>query len=323
MTEQLGWGLVGCGDISKKRVAPALRDLANVRFVGVSRKQPDLAADFAAEFDAEKSYPDWTEMLADPAIEAVYVATPVHLHEPITVAAAEAGRHVLCEKPMALTLGECDRMIEAAADAGVHLGIAYYRRFYPVLKRIEEILESRLIGDPVQVRMDAFEFYDPPPSDPRHWFLEKKYAGGGPMFDFGCHRIEVLLRLFGAPDEVRGGTWNVRLEREVEDTAVAVMHFPTGPLALLSVTHAAFESRDTLSIYCTKGSIHVPVLNQGQLRLVTPAGEVREDHPPEPNLHLPLIDDFTRAVQAGRPPLVDGTAGRMVNQVLDRIYDGF
>jgi predicted dehydrogenase len=288
----------------------------------VSRKQSELASDFAAEFDAEKSCADWQELLSDPAVQAVYIATPVHLHEPITVAAAKSGRHVLCEKPMALNLDECDRMIGAASAAGVHLGIAYYRRFYPVLERIEEILESRLIGDPVQVRMDAFEFYNPPPSDPRHWFLEKQYAGGGPMFDFGCHRIEVLVRLFGTPDEVRGGTWNVRLDREVEDTAVAILHFPKGPLALLSVTHAAFESRDTLEILGTEGSIHVPVLNKGQLRLVTRAGEVWEDHPPDPNLHLPLIDDFTRAVLSGRSPAVDGTVGKLVNEVLDQIYAG-
>ena len=320
MTGQLGWGLVGCGDISRKRVAPALRDLATARFVAVNRKQPDRAAGFAAEFGAERWYSDWTALLSDPEVEAVYIATPVHLHEPITVAAAEAGKHVLCEKPMAITPPQSDRMIAAARRSSVPLGVAYYRRVYPVLRRLDEILASGLIGAPVQVRIDAFEFYNPPPSDPRYWFLQKQYAGGGPMFDFGCHRIEVLLRLFGEPDGVEGRTWNLQLNREVEDSALAVLHFPQGVVAVLSVTHAAFESRDTLEIIGTKGSVHVPVLNKGQLRIVTPGGEAWEDHPPHPNLHLPLIEDFTQAVLEGRDPAVDGGVGKRVNQILEQIY---
>ena len=116
MTRRVGWGLVGCGDISRKRVAPALRDLDNCELVAVSRADAARAESFAKEFGAKRWHADWRELLKDPEVEAVYIATPVHLHAEPAAAAAEAGKHVLCEKPMALTVADCERM-NAAAEA--------------------------------------------------------------------------------------------------------------------------------------------------------------------------------------------------------------
>jgi len=318
--KKLGWGLIGCGDIARKRVAAAIRDLRAGDFVGVCRGQAGRASEFAREFGARRWYVDWREMLSDPEIAAVYVATPVHLHAPITIAAADAGRHILCEKPMALSLQECSQMIAAARANDVFLGIAYYRRYYPILSRIEEILASGTIGAPVLARFDAFESYDPAPDDPRHWFLQKEYSGGGPMFDFGCHRIEVLLRLFGDPDSVEGRTWTLQLRREVEDTALALLRYPQGLVAQITVSHALSESRDTLEILGTKGSIKVPILNKSRLEIITRDGTIIEDHPPHPNLHFPLIEDFTNSVLQRREPLVNGEVGRAVNRILERVY---
>jgi predicted dehydrogenase len=95
----VSFGLIGCGDIARKRVAPALRDLSSCELVAVSRAQTSLAASFASEFGAKRWYPDWLDLLTDKEIQAVYIATPVHLHAEQTIAAAEAGKHVLCEKP--------------------------------------------------------------------------------------------------------------------------------------------------------------------------------------------------------------------------------
>src|SRR6266849_10469983 len=109
----LKWGLIGCGDIAQKRVAPALRDLPNCQLHAITRFQADLAESFANKFGARKSYRTTDELLADKEIEAVFIATPVYLHAVQTIAAAEAGKHVLCEKPMAVKLSDCDRMIAA------------------------------------------------------------------------------------------------------------------------------------------------------------------------------------------------------------------
>jgi predicted dehydrogenase len=319
---KVGWGLIGCGDIARKRVAPALRDLGNCELVAVSRADAARAEAFAGEFGARRRHADWRGLIEDPEVEAVYVATPVHLHAEQTVAAAEAGRHVLCEKPMALSVAECERMNAAARANGVRLGVAYYRRFYPAVERVRAILGSGEIGAAVVAQMNAFERFEPGPDHPRRWLVEKRLSGGGPMFDFGCHRVEVLLNLLGRAVEVKGLTSNAVFEREVEDTASALVRFEGGAQAVLTVTHAAREPRDTLEIFGGEGSVRVDVLNEGRLRIRTAGGEREEVHAPHPNLHQPLIEDFARAVVEGRAPRVDGAAGQAVSEVLELIYKG-
>jgi predicted dehydrogenase len=316
----IGWGLIGCGDIARKRVAPALRDGRGSGLVAVSRAQAALAEPFAREFGASAWYAEWRELLGDARVDAVYIATPVHLHAPQTLAAAEAGKHVLCEKPMALNPGECDRMIAACRANGVKLGVAYYRHFYPAIARIKNLLASRAIGDVVLAQINAFEAFNPPPGHPRHWFVEPAKAGGGPMFDFGCHRLEVLLNILGPVRRVTSVVANVVLARDVEDTAVAALQFESGACATVTVTHAAAEPQDTLVVFGTDGSLHMPVLNAGRIRIANGADERVESHPPASNLHQPLIDDFVEAVLNDREPSVSGETGRTVADVEDRIY---
>jgi predicted dehydrogenase len=114
-----------------------------VELIAVNRgRRRSWRQSFAREFGARRWYVDWRELLADAEVEAVYIATPVDLHAEQTIAAAEAGRHVLCEKPMAMNTAECDRMIAACEANGVRLGIAYYRHFYPVMRRMKELIGS-------------------------------------------------------------------------------------------------------------------------------------------------------------------------------------
>ena len=318
---KLAWGLIGCGDIARKRVAPALRDLAECDLVAVSRGRGELAESFAREFGAKKWHSNWRELLQDDEIDAVYVATPVDLHAAPTIAAAEAGKHVLCEKPLALTVGECDQMLAACRANNVKLGVAYYRHFYPVVGRIKEVIESGEIGTPTMAQINAFEWFNPASDHSRAWLLNRQRAGGGPMFDFGCHRIEVLTNIFGPITKVKAMTANVLFAREVEDTATALFQFERGPCGVLTVTHAAHEPQDTLRIFGSQGSIHVPVLNEGTLRVVSTQDERIESHPPAANWHAPLIQDFVAAVFDDREPTVNGETGRSVAMIEERIYD--
>lgn len=318
--QSVRWGLIGCGDIARRRVAPAFGALPDCELVAVSRAHADRAEAFAREFGAQRWYVDWRQLIEDADISAIYVATPVHLHAAQTIAAAEAGKHVLCEKPMAMSAAECDRMIAACAANDVRLGVAYYRHFYPVVERIKAILRAGEIGRPVLAQMNAFERFDPEPSHPRRWLIEKRLSGGGPMFDFGCHRIEVLLNLFGRVEEIRGLSGNHLFEREVEDTASALLQFEGGPQALLAVTHAAREPQDTLHIFGSEGSIHAPVLNAGIASISTAAGDRVETLQPHANVHQPLLDDFAQAVRQGRDPHVNGKIGREVAVVEEEIY---
>jgi predicted dehydrogenase len=323
MTTRIRWGLIGCGDIARKRIAPALREHPNCDLHAVSRAQSDQAKSFAKEFGAPAWYQTWEELIADTAIDAIYIATPVHLHAVQAIAAARAGKHVLCEKPMAMNVLECDQMIRAARENGIRLGVAYYRHFYPVVRRVRELIELGEIGVPVLAQINAFEWFDPEPSHPRQWLLEKQFSGGGPMFDFGCHRIEVLIHLFGRPNLTRSIISNALFDRNVEDTATALFEFETGMQAVLSVTHGAFEPQDTLDIFGSKGSLHVRALNEGALTLKTSEGARDEFRPPAANLHLPLINEFVQGLLNDSDFEVDGLAGREVARVEEDIYHQF
>jgi predicted dehydrogenase len=314
------WGLIGAGDIVRKRVAGALRDARDSELVAVSRARADLVERFAREIGAPRWHASWRELVIDPEVDAVYVATPVRLHAEQTIAAAEAGKHVLCEKPMAMNAAECDRMIAACRANNVRLAVAYYRRFYPAVRRAAEIIASGEIGEPVFAQMIASEPFDPRPGAPRFWLVQRSESGGGPMADFGCHRVEVLLHLLGPVRQVQSLVASVVLRREVEDTAVALLRFERGACAVVAVTNAAADRQDTLDLFGSKGSIRIASLNGGEIVVHAGGQDRRELRPPPPNVHVPLVEDFVSAVRGRRDPTVDGQAGRAVAIVQDEIY---
>ncbi|MEP6847883.1 MAG: Gfo/Idh/MocA family oxidoreductase [Acidobacteriota bacterium] len=316
----LKWGLIGAGDIARKRVAPALLDLPNCELVSISRSRSDLAEAFAKEFGVRKWFADWREQITDDEIDAVYIATPVYLHADQTIAAANAGKHVLCEKPMALDTKECNEMIAACMANNVKLGIAYYRRFYPLIVRVREIIQAGEIGRITVAQINAFEYFDPPPDHPRRWLLDRSKSGGGPLIDFGCHRIEILTHLFGAIVQNEAIVSNEIFSREVEDTVSVLLRFENSVSASVTVTHAAIEPQDTLDIYGTRGSIHILILNGSEMTIRS-GGDARvEIHKPTANVHQPLIEDFTSSVLSGREPQVDGETGREVSRLIEDIY---
>jgi predicted dehydrogenase len=315
-----GWGLIGAGDIARRRVAPAMRDSPTSTLVAVSRARSELAAAFAAEFGARRWHARWQDLVADAEIDGVYVATTVDLHAAQTIAAAAAGKHVLCEKPMAMTAAECDRMMAACRANGVTLGVAYYRRFYPSIARVKAIIGAGEIGAPVWAQMNALEWFDPAADHPRGWLLQRARAGGGPMMDFGCHRIEILVNLFGSARRAAGVTAAVVFDRDVEDTAAVLLQFESGPCASVAVTHAVRDRQDTFDLFGTRGSIRCGNLNTGDLRIVVDGQERVEMHPPAANVHLPLIEDFVQAVATGRQPAVTAEVGRHVAAIEDQIY---
>ncbi len=314
------WGLIGCGDIAKRRVAPAIVDLEQNELMAISRQNKKRLGEFAEEFMVPKIHNKWQELVKDPDINAVYVATPVYLHAPMTLAAAEAGKHILCEKPMALTVNECEKMIQACRTNRVQLGIAYYRHYYPVLERVKDILKSGEIGEIIYVTMTIFSYFNPEPDAPRAWLNVKAKAGGGPLYDIGSHRAEVFHHLFGLPASVHGITSTQAFKRDVEDTATAIYQYKKGFHVILNVTHAAKEKQDTLDIYGSEGSVHIPDLNLGNLHFWSPHEKREESHPPHTNLHQPLIEAFSTALIEKRPFAVNGEVGRDVNLMLEEVY---
>ena len=318
----LRWGVIGCGDIATRRVIPALQELPNCELQAVARANKDLVEDYAKEVGADRWYLHWRNLVRSESIDAVYIATPVCAHEEQAIAAAEEGKHVLCEKPMAMNSDACERMIQACRKNNVLLGVAYYRHFYPVIRRVKEIIASGEIGKVVLAQIDVFEWFDRKPGEPRYWLLEKEKAGGGPMMDIGCHRIEVLQNLFGRVKDVQASSYHLHFDREVDDTAYVSMLFESRTHAIVRVTHAVQEPRDSMEIQGTDGSISIPVLNEGNLTVKTTDGERTESCPPHSNVQLPLIEDFTSAVLKNKQPEVGGRIGKDVAKVTDVVYPG-
>ena len=142
------------------------------------------------------------------------------------------------------------------------------------------------------------------------------------MADFGCHRLEVLLHLLGPVARVTSVVANVALDREVEDTAAALLHFERGACGTVVVTNAAAERQDTLDVFGTLGSIRIASLNTGEAIVRIGAEDRIEPHPPAANVHVPLVEEFVDALESGRNPAVDGVAGRAVAAIQDDIYAG-
>jgi predicted dehydrogenase len=186
--------------------------------------------------------------------------------------------------------------------------------------RIRELIASGAIGRPVFAQMIASEPFDPAPGDARHWLVQPAQSGGGPMADFGCHRVEVLLNLLGPIASVSSVLTNAALDRKVEDTAASLLKFESGACALVAVTNAAADRRDTLEILGSRGSIRAASLNAGDVTLRIGEEERVESHPSAANVHVPLVEEFVDAVRSDRDSAVDGRAGRAVALIQDAVY---
>lgn len=322
------WGLVGTGDIAEKRVAAALQALDPPgSLVAVASRRTARARAFAERHGIPEVYPSFEKLLADSNIDAVYIATPVYLHAPMTNEAARAGKHVLCEKPMALTFAQCQTMIRTCRKARVRLGVAYYRRFFPVVRKMKELLETESIGDVVLARGLVGEIFNPEgPAAPRRWFIQKRWSGGGPMMDFGCHRIDLMIYLLGDIVSARGELRNLRFKRrDVEDHAVGTLSFASargksqGPVGCLTATHC-LSGEDQFEVIGTSGKLVIPNLGRGVLHAVTAHGPETFDLPPPSNYHCPLVEEFNQAVLDRREPLISGVEGAKTTRALDQIY---
>ena len=198
----LRWGILGCGDIVRKRVARAIQTHPACRLEAACRRDEARLQEFCKAFEVPRGYTDADELLRDAAIDAVYIATPVRLHLPQTLAAAAAGKHVLVEKPMARSVLECDAMIAACRQAGVKLGVAYYRRFYPIVARMRALVQDGAIGDVLSVSAVTSTPLALGAGEEGAWRVVLEESGGGALMDIGSHRIDLFLDLFGAIQDV-------------------------------------------------------------------------------------------------------------------------
>jgi len=317
----LGWGISGTGDIINKAVAPAVVAQPDSDLVAFFSRSPGRAADFAHRFGARRSYCTLDDLLADPQVQAVYVGGEVDRHAPETIAAAEAGKHVLCEKPMAIDAAACRSMIDACAANGVGLAIAYYRRYYPLVLKLKELLDAEAIGRPLQCAIDMASNYCPAPSDPKYWRVAEG-GGGGALMDIGSHRLDVVCWLLGEPAQVAGFADTLRHPYQAPDTETLVAKMASGTHLTCRCSWASGGRQDDLRIFGTAGAIVCGAFEATSFSLQRAGqpAEMIEVGPVAANRHLPLIEDFTKRILAGQPPRHDGVAGYQASRIMDGCY---
>jgi predicted dehydrogenase len=277
------------------------------------------------------------ELLEHPGVDAICLATPSGQHAAQAIAAAQAGKHVLVEKPMALTLADADRMIEGCADAGVKLGVLLQRRAEPTFKRIKEAIEAGDLGDLtlglVTIPYHRSQAYYNQAQWRGTWALD----GGGVLMNQGIHLVDLLVWTMGDPVEVKARAATLHRQIAVEDTLCATLRFAYGALATITATTTAapgFPHR--IELYGTNGGIQVEGENVTRWQLADAARATVE--PPAIEAedtagagsdprgiaasgHIALFEDFIQAIRANRHPLVDGREGRRSLAAVLSIYD--
>jgi 1,5-anhydro-D-fructose reductase (1,5-anhydro-D-mannitol-forming) len=303
----LNWLVLGIGDITIRRVIPAIQAEPRCRLYGVVTRDPAKAASYHT-----RVFSTLDQALSDSATDAVYVATPVFLHAPQTIQALRAGKHVICEKPMAMNEAEAGRMVRAGEESGKTFGVAYYRRCYPKIRRAKQLLGAGAIGKPFFAELTNHMWFDG--SGNRGWLFDPAKAGGGPLFDIASHRIDVLNFLFGQPLRVSGQLSNLVHHYPVEDNATVMIEYASGVRGLVDVRWHSKANRDECRIRGTEGEIEMSPLNGPEI--VYPAG--RESLPAHDNLHYPMLENFVDAVEGKAGLLSSGASAYLTDWVTEQ-----
>jgi predicted dehydrogenase len=269
--EFVKWGMIGVGDVTQKKSAPSFNKIAQSKLVAVASRTPENAKRFAVENGIRNCYDDPLQVIDDPEVDAVYIATPPGSHAEYALKVIEAGKPVYIEKPMARTYQECRLIIEAAARNNVPVFVAYYRRSLGYFHRVKEILARGELGKILTLHIDQhftarpedFNRESPP------WRLVPEISGGGYFHDMGCHALDILFYLFGDPVAVTGNASNLAGMYEPEDTITASIQLP-GDLLLSGnwsfVVPEAYQC-DRVSVAGDKGSLSFSIFSFEPIRL--------------------------------------------------------
>jgi predicted dehydrogenase len=323
--DQLRWGVLSTADIARQKVIPAIAKAGNCQLVAIGSRDVRRAEEVAGELGIPRAYGSYEALLADPEVDAVYIPLPNHLHAEWTIAAARAGKHVLCEKPLALTVGDAERMIAAAEAAGVKLMEAFMYRLHPSWVALREVVASGRLGELVAVQ-SWFSYYNDDATNIRN-IVE---VGGGALFDIGCYQVNLSRMLFGAePVRVQASIWRDPLMR-VDIVTSAILDFEGGGTATFSCSIRC-EDDQRVSVYGTRGraSIAIPFnippdrptrveVFAGGEPPVAPAGETMEFATADP--YTVEFEQFAAAVLGDLPvphPPSDAVANL---RVIDRIF---
>ncbi|CAO4175392.1 Gfo/Idh/MocA family protein [Methylorubrum aminovorans] len=328
-SERVGFAIVGLGRLSLEEILPAFGEAKKARVVALMSGSPDKARLTAAQYgipaDAIYGYDQWDRLKANPAVKAVYIVTPNGLHRDNVLAAAGAGKHVLCEKPMANSSAEAQEMVEACRKAGVKLMIAYRCQYEPFNREVVRLARSGEFG-----RVKMVEAFNGQTTGlPEQWRLRKALAGGGALPDIGLYCLNGVRALLGEePVSIQAQIVTPENDprfKEVEESVAFTMRFPSGVIAQCGTSYGVHESRE-LRVHTTGGSLdlHNAFAYRGQRLTVAhrEGSHVQRDEPVliHKNQFALELDHMAECILTDRRPRTPGEEGLQDIILMEAIY---
>jgi predicted dehydrogenase len=317
-TGKLGVALVGLGKYSSGELAPALQQTQHCYLAGIVTGEPSKADDWKKKYDIPDkniyNYQTFDNIKDNRNIDIIYVVLPNSMHAEYVVRAAKAGKHVICEKPMALNVEECDRMIQACKEAGVMLSIGYRLHFEPHNREMMRLGKEKSYGDIKKITAKHGM------ASTEGWRLDKELAGGGPLMDVGIYCVQGARYTTGlepiAVTAKFGPRTNPEMFKEVEQSISWQMEFPGGVIADCDSSYA--EQMNLLRADTEKGWFQLsPAFSYRGLKGETKDGKM--DFPQVGQQALQM-DDFAQAIKFKRPTPVPGEMGKQDVKILQAIY---
>jgi len=320
-------GIVGTGAMVRRFLSAVAGKVDGLTFTAAYSPNASRRAQFAREYPDVRCYEEYSEMLADPQIEAVYIATPVFTHAPLSVAAAEHGKHILCEKPMALTLQECQDMAAAARENGVVLQIAYMMRYHPAHEYIHEQIASGSLGKIQYIHLERTAFADfKSPGFPSHrkWFVNQSRSGGGVFMDLGSHLIDLLIYFMG--DDIQDYQLSAGIDGElgVELSGLASFRYSAGTLATIYTSWEVPLHDNIIQVYGDKASIQavrtIGPYKDGRVTRIE-GGNHQTIEIPHQDHYVREIEHFQHCIQNHQEPLTSGTNSLKSERVRLKLFE--
>jgi len=319
------WGIVGCGNVTEVKSGPGFQKARNSSLVAVMRRNGDLAQDYAQRHGVPRWYDDAHGLIHDPEVDAVYVATPPSSHKEYTIMAAEAGKPVYVEKPMALNFNECREMIVACREAGVPLYVAYYRRSLVRFLKIKELIDRGAVGDVRFVSITLYQAVRPQELDAGNlpWRVRPEIAGGGIFVDLAAHQLDFLDYVLGPITAVTGFAGNQAGHYPAEDVVTGTWRFASGVQGMGTWCFTAFETVDRTEIVGSSGRITFSTFGSEPVLLTTSEGSTEFAIEYPPHIQQPLIQSVVDDLLCeGHCPSTGDSAAR-TSWVMDQILSGY
>jgi predicted dehydrogenase len=318
------FGIIGCGNVTEVKSGPGFQKATHSELVAVMRRNGELAEDYARRHGVPRWYTDAEQLIHDPQVDAVYIATPPGSHLAYVLAAAKAGKPIYVEKPMSVNAASCKQMIDACRAANVPLYVAFYRRALPRFQKVKELVDSGAIGD---VRFVATVQHQTAPAADQGevpWRLQPEQSGGGLFFDLASHTLDILDYVLGPIVEVNGAASNqLGLFSDVEDIVTGTYRFASGVHGIGSWCFSAYGYEDRNELVGSKGKLIFSTFGHEPIKLVTSDGTTEFAFEAPAHIQQPLIQTVVNDLLGiGACPSTGETAAR-TNWVMDEMVKGF